>query len=136
MISRVIFTILILFSAVVESTIFPFPFVVLFSVLFFLFFEETSTLLIIFLASILIDSFLLNRIGFTSMFLFVTFLILVTLERAFTLKLSAWVVAATSLIAVEVYRLYAHYPFLSGVEIVFIFALLTFVIIERRLKLR
>ncbi len=136
MIYRIIFTILIVFSAIVESTIFPFPLIVLFSVLLFLFFEELSTFLIVFLASVLVDAFLLHRIGFTAIFLFTSFSVLAILEKVFTLRLSAWIIAGTAFFAVEVYRQYAHYPFFLGVEIVFTFSLLLFVIIERRIYRR
>ncbi|MFI5265487.1 MAG: hypothetical protein ACHQT7_01955, partial [Candidatus Levyibacteriota bacterium] len=71
MIVRLIFIILLFLSLFLETSVLAFPCVVLFSLLFFFFFDEIGTYMIIFVASLLLDSFMLRSLGFTALYLFV-----------------------------------------------------------------
>lgn len=133
MITRVIFAALLVLSLFIETTILPFPFFVLFSILYVLFLEDFLTFTIILFLSLFLDRMLLYTLGTTALFLFSYFCMVVLLEKIFTIKLSAWIIAGITIIGVEVYRNYIGYPFIWGLELTMMFGLLLLVYIEKRI---
>lgn len=133
MMHRIIFTILILGGLFVESTILPFPFVFLFSVLCFFFFEDEIALVTLFVAGLFLDTLILNTIGFTPVFGFLYLLGIIVIAKLFSFQgtLFTAVVIATG---VELYRYIAGYPFSIIMTTVFFLGLLLFIVIERRHK--
>src|SRR3989344_7147056 len=110
--SRIIFSCLIIMFAILEATVLPFPFVFLFSTIYFLFYEDLVSFATILIACVLLDTLFLNPLGFTSIFLFSFFIFLIILQKIFTLQTSILFTSMVLVIGVEVYRFYAHYPFM------------------------
>lgn len=131
MIFRSIFIILLVVSLFVESSLLAFPCIVLFSLLYFFFFDEIGTYIVIFIASVILDSFMLHAIGYSALFLFAFMGVFIVLEKLFTIKLNMLIVAAAVLLGVEGYREYAHYPFLMGPMLVLILGLLFSFIVQK-----
>lgn len=106
LISIPVFFILLFF----ESTIIPFPLVFLFSVVLFLLKKNIQMFFLIFIFSLFIDSLRLSPIGFTALFLFSLFCLSMFLERIFAAE-GLWLGTILSVVALEVYRHTASYPF-------------------------
>lgn len=132
-IARIIFAILIFISAVLESTILPFPLVCLLSCLLYVSFGGASSLAIIFLGGVLLDTLAIHHLGFTPLFLCLLFFVFVSLEKLFSLS-ESWVLAILIFMGVEVYRRLSGYPFLLGFEILLVFIMVGLIIFERRDK--
>lgn len=132
MISRIIFSILIFLTAILEATILPFPFVFLLSCVLFIFLESASSMTIIFLGALFLDSLAFNHIGMTAVYIGLFFLLLVVMEKLFSLS-ESWVLAILIIIGVEIYRRLVGYPILWGFEALLIFSLMGLIVFERRM---
>lgn len=132
MLTRIIFVILLAFSLFIEATILPFPFFVLFSMLYFMFFEDAATFLSILVLSLIFDRLLLHPLGATAVFLFTFFIAVVLLEKLFTVKVNAWIIAITAFIGVLVYRQFVGYPIIWGIDAVVIAGLALFVMLDNK----
>lgn len=133
MLSRIIFITLLVVSLFVESSIITFPFIALFSIVFFFFFDDVGTYAVILIASLILDSFMLRTVGYTAVFLFLLMGVLISLEKLFTIKLNGLIVVGVIILGVEAYREYAHYPFLLGPELILVLGLLFSIAIQKRL---
>lgn len=132
MISRILFFILIFLSAVVESTILPFPFVFLFCSIMFIFFEGLYSFIIILLGALMLDILSLNHIGYTPLILFSFFLFILILENVFTYRNSI-ILGIFLIIGVFLYKYFTGYPFSLILSMILIIAVLGYVIFEHRI---
>lgn len=135
MIARLIFTVILVASLFVESSLLQFPFVVLFSLVYFFLFDNIGTYLTILITSLILDSFMLRSVGYTALFLFLFMGTLIALEKLFTIKLNGLIVIGVIILGVEGYRQYVHYPFLLGPELILILGLLFSLFIQRWLSM-
>lgn len=131
---RIGFILLLVLSLFLEGSIFIFPFVVLFSILYFIFFEDMLTFFIICVISVFLDAFLLRTLGESAFFLFTFFLLLIVFEKVFMVRFSAVVIAVSTFIGVEAYRQFAGYPFSVGLEALLLVGLIAFIVIEKRVS--
>jgi hypothetical protein len=131
MLVRTLFTILIFLSAVVESTLLPFPFVFLLSSIFFLFFEGIISFIVILLGAILLDILSLNHLGYTPFFLFSYFIFILILENIFANKNSLFT-GIVLIMGVFLYGYFSSYTFIPWLFMPLIFAVMLFSIFERR----
>lgn len=90
----------------------------------------------IFIASLILDSFMLHTMGYSALFLFAYISIFLILEKLFTIKLNMLIVAVLVVLGVEGYRQYAHYPFLVGPMLVLVLGLLFSFIMQKWLTQR
>src|SRR3990167_8397106 len=132
MIVRVLFTILIFTSAFIESTVLPFPFVLLFCSIFFIFFGGITPLINVLLGGLFLDSFLLNHLGFTPIFLYSFFLFVLVLEHVLSYK-NSFIVGIVLISGVLFYAYLSSYPFIPSIFILFIFSVLSYVIYENKI---
>lgn len=133
MLTRIIFVTLLVFSIFIEVTILPFPFFVLFAILYFMFFEDVATFLSILVLSLIFDRLLLHPLGVTAIFLFTFFIAVVLLEKLFTVKVNAWIIAGTAFVGLCVYREFVGYPIIWGLDMAVIAGLILFVMLDKKL---
>ena len=92
------------FSLLIETTIFSFPLVVIFSLFLFILFPTIGVLVSIFMVGLLLDSVKAGILGTTPLFLFLSFLVLTIYQKVFNFKDSLTVLFFIFLTAV----VYAH----------------------------
>lgn len=109
MILRLVFSILIFLSAIVESTILPFPFVFILSFVLFVFFEDLFSLFIIFICALFLDLLFLNNIGYTPLIIFSFFILIAFLENVFSSR-NAIFLGASLILGVVLYQWLSNYP--------------------------
>ena len=73
-------------SLILETTIFSFPLVVIFSLFLFLLFPSIGVFVSIFMVGLLLDSIKAGMLGTTPLFLFLFFLILTVYQKVFNFK--------------------------------------------------
>lgn len=131
MIGKVLLLSLVFVSLILESTLFSFPFVLVFSLLYLFYFDDVLGLILVFIFSLFLDSFLLQQLGTTALFVFMPVLIYIALEKIFSLQgpiLFASVLAA----CVFVYGTILGYPFSLVLSGMLALGLVIFIIFERR----
>ena len=74
------------FSLLIETTIFSFPLVVIFSLFLFILFPTIGVLVSIFMVGLLLDSVKAGILGTTPLFLFLSFLVLTIYQKVFNFK--------------------------------------------------
>lgn len=131
MIRKILLLALIIVSLFVESTIVPFPFVLLFSLLYLYFADDILAVVVIFLSSIFLDILLFNDVGLTGIFISVIILSLAVLEKVFSFQgVLPFVVLV--LVGIILYGYVVGYPFSIPLFAVLLAGLLTFSYIERK----
>ena len=73
-------------SLILETTIFSFPLVVIFSLFLFILFPSIGVFVSIFMVGLLLDSIKAGMLGTTPLFLFLFFLILTVYQKVFNFK--------------------------------------------------
>lgn len=131
MLSRAIFAILIFLSAFVESTILPFPFVFALSTILFIFFEGELSLLIILSGALILDSLMLNHMGYTPLIMFSFFFIILLLENIFSNR-NSFFLGISLICGVFMYMYFSNYQFSLILSLLLIAAVIGFIFFERR----
>lgn len=83
---RLILVLLIFTSLFFETAILALPFLFTVSILSFMFFPDLKTLIIVFIAGILLDILKVNTVGLTPIIIFSSFIILVFIKRVFEIR--------------------------------------------------
>ncbi|MBP7832688.1 MAG: hypothetical protein KA035_02855 [Candidatus Levybacteria bacterium] len=131
MVIKIALLFFILVSLLIESSIFPFPFVLLLSLLFVIFFDDIWALFLILCASIFLDVLSFHPVGITAVFIMSTAILIVFFEKIFSLQgLLPSVVAVWG--SIVLYTFMVGYSF-SWMLIILLTAILAvMVILEKR----
>lgn len=133
MIVRIVFTILIILSLLAESTIIPFPFVFLFCCLYVLLYDDIVSVATAFVGCILLDVLVLQHTGFLAVFLFGVILLVMVIEKLFSVQ-GPLLVGLAVLFGVEIYRYVVGYPFSLIFTSLYIVGLAAYWAIDKRNK--
>lgn len=129
---QVVFVLLIISAILFESSIFPFPLVLLLSFAFVLLYKNATAFITVFISGIILDSLLLHTLGVTALFLFVVLLIILLLEKVFSLQGSLFV-AVILFLSTVLYGVIYSYPFSILLYIILGGLLLLYVLIKQRI---
>lgn len=133
MLIYILFFILLIFSVLLESVIFPYPIVFITLSIFFLF---KNDLLFFFLAlffGVLLDTLAFQSIGATPLFLAIFLIFIYIFERVFvTLDVRLFMVFV--FLFTEAYRFYVGYPFQPVISITLFLGLMISGIMMSRMK--
>lgn len=132
MITRIILTILLVLSLLIEGTFISFPFVFIVASILFMLYPDFFTLTLVFLAGIIIDSLRGGQIGLTPFVIFILLLFISSDIWIFSLKNSVTVVTILFLVTL-IYSIILSYPFNIFLYIS-IFTILLFLLIFRNLR--
>ncbi len=130
MVGKIVLLVLILVSLAIESTLVPFPLVLIFSLFYLLFFDDIWAICIVLLVSIFLDIFSLQLIGTTALFVFGVTLVLIAMEKLFSLQ-GPVPFALAVLCSVFLYSFIASYPFSLVLTTILGVGLIIFVFIQR-----
>lgn len=110
MLSHLIFIPLICAALLLESSIVPFPLVLFLCLFYILFCKDLLGLGVVFAVSLLLDVLLLNHIGLTPVFLFITLLAFLILEKLFSFQGNVFS-AVVIFLSIAMYEIFVGYPF-------------------------
>ncbi len=131
MFKKILLLVLIIVSLFIESTIIPFPFVLLFSLLYLYFADDIWGITIIFLSCMFLDISLFYDMGLTGIFVSLIMLTLIVLEKVFSFQgVLPFVVLV--LLGIIFYSHIVGYPFSLPLFVLLVFGLLIFSFIERK----
>lgn len=131
MIIKLTLLFLVLVSLLIESSLFPFPFVLLFSLLFVVFFNDIWALIIILCASMFLDILSFHSIGITAVFIMSTALLIALFEKL--LSLQGLLPSAIAVLAsILMYTFIVGYPFSWVLVILLTIVFAAIIIFEKK----
>ncbi len=131
MIGKTVLITILFMSLVLESTLLPFPFVLLFSLLYLFYYDDIGALVSVLVLSVLLDAFSMRHVGITGLFIFGALFGSVILEKALSLQ-GPILFTCVLLLSVFFYSSWEGYQFSVILSAILLAGVILFIVIERR----